>query len=66
MNYPGKYIEINFIYENSISINISWIIHTARLPKLYWWWDTVALVILRQYISNLCLITLTTKEQMKS
>ena len=66
MNYPGKYIEINFIYENSISRYIPWIIHTARLPKLHWRWDTVVPVILRQYISNLCLITLTTKEQMRS
>ena len=36
MKYPGKYIEINFMYENSISINISWILHTARVPKLKW------------------------------
>ena len=46
MKYPGKYIEINFIYENSISINIPWILHTARFPKLQWWWDIVVLVML--------------------
>ena len=39
VSYPGKYIEINFKYENSISIHTTWITHIAlRFPKLEWRW----------------------------